>query len=173
MTRILAWLRDAIGAASPEEMTGLQLEGPYWEVNGRGVKPSPFFRSVGQLLPSASVVCLEGGDQPLPLRDFLERHSVPPRAQVARGTYWPRASVFHLPATPEHLTTLADLAGPLRYPEVCDHLHTYDDQGVFLQWYDAFAASLFLSKRVPEGAVSSFCTTLNIPLHGSSGAVTQ
>lgn len=160
MQRVVAWLGRLLGAVPSDEMDGIRLEGPYWEVPGRHVDQADFFRALVGLVPEGSILFLEGGAHPTPLREFLERRAVPPKAKVALGTAWPRATVFHLPATPSVLGDLADLAEACASPEVCDHLHVYGSHGVLLQWYDAFLDPFYVSKRLSPASIEAFCGEL-------------
>jgi hypothetical protein len=78
------------------------------------------------------------------------------------GTIWPRPEGFHLPATPENLSGLADIAENCVGPEVAIHFHVYKDNKILLEWYDAFFDPMFISKEIPEGKIKEFCTKLSI-----------
>ncbi len=121
---------------------------------------APYFRNLGRLLPdSGAVVYLEGVAISREVREYLEQHTVAAWHEVFRGTIWPKPSTFHLPATPEVLTGLADLASRHAYPEIADHCHVYTRDGMILQWYDACDTKcpLGVGPMVPEESVRAFC----------------
>jgi hypothetical protein len=91
------------------------------------------------------------------LAAFLQEHGVPEQVHVARGTLWPRPRVFHLPATREVLTGLADAMERRAWPELAIHVHVYRGRTVLLEWHDAFSQPLLLSGEFSEQQVSAFC----------------
>ena len=103
---------------------------------------------------------LEGGAHSDELRAYLESNSISPVVKVARGTIWPRAELFHLPAMTATLAALAEEMERRNAAELCWHLHVYDAQGVVLEWYDAFDQPMWISNRVPVIALDEFCRTL-------------
>jgi hypothetical protein len=147
-------------AVPPEEMGGIMLEGPCWEVAGRRVDQAGFFRALSRLVPERSFLFVEGGEHPPLLKQLLEDQSIVGQLKIARGTIWPRSPVFHLPATHILLKELADIAETCAAPELCDHLHVCDAAGVLIQWHDAFSDPFYISKRLPRDHVDAFCRAL-------------
>jgi hypothetical protein len=143
-------------------MEGIQLQGPFWEVDGGRVDYAEFFRQLPSLVSDKAVLFLEGGSHSPELTRFLREHAVLAVAKVARGTVWPRASVFHVPTEPSLLHELGDLAENCAGPEICDHLHVYKDGQVLLEWHDAFSVPFFVSKRIPEDRMRQFCRKLDV-----------
>jgi hypothetical protein len=172
MGRIRAWLGQLLAAVPAEEVGGLRLEGPSWEVADHSVDPAQFFRALPTLLVDGCFLLIEGGAHPAPLRGFLERSAVAPAAKIARGTSWPRATLFHIPAAPSALFELAALAEQCASPEIGDHLHVYTRQRILLQWYDAFSAPFYVSKSLPPDRAEAFCRALNASFKdaGETGA---
>lgn len=138
-----------------------------WVINGL-TEFEPFFRNFARLLPdSVAFVYLEGVSISREVREFLVRHSVPAWHEVCRGTIWPKPSTFHLPATPEVLTGLADFAARHAYPEIADHCHVYTRDEMILQWYDAcdLGCPLGVAATVPEDCVRAFCELVGATYH--------
>lgn len=160
MSRVGAWLAHLFHAVPSDEMVGAQLEGPYWAVLHRGVDHAEFFRRIPALVPEGSVLVLEGGSPSPQLQGFLKDHAVAPETKVARGTFWPRADIVHLPASGQVLRGLADHAEGCSYPEVCTHLHVHAAGRVVVQWYDAFSAPCYVSKELPAERLKAFCAEL-------------
>lgn len=160
MGRVGTWLARLVGAVPPHEMDGIRLEGPYREVSGHGLDPARFLRALAAFVPAGSTLMLEGGDHDDETRALLAKSSIPPPVIVARGTIWPRAQVFHLPATDATLEALAELMEHRVPAQLCWHLHVYDAQGVVLEWHDAFDNLMGISKRVPVESVEALCAAL-------------
>lgn len=170
MGRIGAWLARILNAVPLEEMHGLELEGPSWEVATRRVDQANFFRALPTLVSEECFLVLEGGAHPPALEHFFAGHAIAPQAKIARGTVWPRASVVHIPATAGVLGQLAEVAEHRAAAELCYHLHVYDRAGVVLQWFDAFSDPLYVSKRVPVERLDAFCRGLNTSFKASEVA---
>jgi hypothetical protein len=161
--RIGAWLGRLLNAVPADELGGIELEGPRWEVSGRHIDQAEFFRALSDLVPDGSILFLEGGAHPPPVKRFLEQHAVPPEAKVALGTLWPRSTVFHVRATASSLRQLGDLAEQCAAPELCSHLQVYNADRVLLEWHDAFSDPFYVSQRVPLERLTAFCGILKTP----------
>jgi len=162
------WLLRLANVVPSEERDGIHMIGPCWEVHGQ-VDPCAFLRALPSVVPEDAILFLEGGHHPPALRDFIQANAVPAPATVRRGTVWPRETVFHLPATPEVLTQLAELAEHCAGPEICSHLHVYRGRAVLVEWHDAFDPPFFLSKALCDDRLRSFRVQLNVTLHESIG----
>jgi hypothetical protein len=151
------------GAVSREEMRGIRLDMtcPFWEVSGKTDFPA-FLTALPKLLPAESVLYFEGGAPSGDLLEFLREHGIPERTHVAYGTIWPRPTVFHLPATSETMTRLAELMGSRAYPELAIHFHVYRDQAVLLEWHDAFTQPMMISGELSEQQVRAFAERLRM-----------
>lgn len=144
------------------EREGIALgQNPQWEVSEAKDFPS-FLRALIHLIPEGSVLYLEGGTPRSELLQFLEKKLVPEQSHLAMGTIWPRPLVHHVLATSQNLAELADIAENYCSPEVAIHTHVYRGNRVLLQWYDAFADPLYISKDIPEDDVKKFCEVLSI-----------
>jgi hypothetical protein len=162
MALLSRWMGRLFNAGPPEKIVGLELQGAYWEVAGRRLDQAEFFHALSPLLAGHdAILFLEGSAHPPAIRTFLEANSVPARAKVALGTIWPRGARFHLPATIAVLGELGDLAETCAAPEICNHLHLYDAEGVLLQWYDAFGGPFYVSQVVSRESLDAFCSRLN------------
>jgi hypothetical protein len=146
--------------STSEKAKGISLgEKTRWVMKGLS-EYEPFFRNVERLLPeSGAIIYFEGVATSPDVRKFLEEHSVAPEQEVLRGTSWPKPSIFHLPASPEVLSGLADLASRHAYPEIADHCHVYTKDGMILQWYDACdpGCPLGAGPTITEERVKAFC----------------
>ena len=130
-----------------------------WVVSGLS-EFEPFFRDLSRLLPdSGAAIYLEGVSMAPDVRKFLEQHSIAAWHEVVRGTFWPKPLTYHLPASPEILGDLADLASRHAHSEIADHCHVYTRDGMILQWYDAGdpGCPLNVGASVPEDRLREFC----------------
>ena len=154
----------------PEERRGIHLEGwPRWKVQPvRDV--AHFLRAIAGLIPSDSVLYLEGGIVPHRVRAYLEERAAENTCKVEMGTIWPRPSQFHMIATRDNLLGLAGLAEHCAAPEIAVHLHVYADERVVLEWHDAFGGyPLYISGEVSEQEVQAFCHELETTCEEESG----
>jgi hypothetical protein len=120
----------------------------------------PFFRHLHRMLPeSGAILYFEGIAIAPDVRKFLQEHSVGPAHEVLRGTIWPKPSIFHLPASPDVLRGLADLASHHAYPEITNHCHVYTKDGMILQWFDACdpGCPIGAGATITEESVKAFC----------------
>jgi hypothetical protein len=159
----MGMLAKIFGAVPREEMSGIRLDmtRPFWEVSGK-TDFSAFLTALEALLSQDCILYFEGGSPPKELARFLREHSVPERAHVAYGTIWPKPTVFHLPATVETFSRLAELMRSRVYPELAIHFHAYRDQTVLLEWHDAFTQPMLISGEFSEQQVRAFAERLKM-----------
>jgi hypothetical protein len=154
-----------------EERDGIRLDTtrPFWELSGQTNFPS-VLSALAALLPEGCTLYFEDGGPSGELDTFLRTHAVPERAHVAYGTIWPRPLVFHVPATAENLTRLAELMRSRIALELAVHFHVYRDQTVLLEWYDAFTQPMWLSGLFPGEAVRLFAQRLGMSYKKRAGS---
>jgi len=148
------------GSKPPE---GLTMDcASAWEVTAPR-DHSAFFEGLAALVPSGSILYLEGTSFCQEVLDFLTNASIEPAIKIAVGTLWPKPKVFHIPATSENLKAIAAFLEQHAQPEVCDHVHVYSEGKVLLWWHDALFRDPFLvSKTIPEQELRTFCETLEL-----------
>lgn len=170
----MSWLSRLIKWVPKEEREGIQLDlhVPHWTASSPK-EFAAFFRALVDLVPEGAIAYLEGGSPPEDLQFFLKENPVREPSHVAIGTIWPRPKVFHVPATPENLLRLADIAEHCAEPEIAIHFHVYKDCQVLLQWFDAFADPICISKEIPEEKIREFCKNLGIEYKTSTEGVEQ
>lgn len=156
----MGWLRRLFDAVSEEEMKGLRLTGPSWEVSWNLADPSAFFRALPKLVPDDAILFLEGGAHPPRLAAFLQERQLWPALRPALGTIWPRQPTVALPTTTGFLSALAEQTDGCAVPEICSHLHVYRGEQVLLEGYDAFNNAFYVSQVLPEGRLRDFCADL-------------
>jgi len=158
----MSWLSKLLGYVPAEERKGISLgQVPHWKVGY--VKDFPaFLRALVDLVPSGSILYIEGGgNPPKEIISYLEERAARKTSKVAMGTIWPRPRCDHMQITKENLEGLANLAEMHAELKPAVHLHVYKDNKVLLQWYDAFFDDPFyVSKEIPEKRLIEFCDRL-------------
>ena len=152
----MGWLSRLFGGRSRQELEGLELADRSWQLIGL-TEPARAFQGLLQLDAPGTFLFLEGGQQPLELRHFLEAHSVTPASRPALGTIWPAASYVSVPLTAEVLEELVHLTEGLPYAQVCCHLHVFTEDKVLVSGHDAFSDPFYVSGEVPEQRLKEFC----------------
>ncbi len=143
--------------------SGIELDTsvPFFAVWGE-TDFSALLMALVDLLPEGCVLYFEDGFPRGDLRKYLEDHRIPARANVARGSYRSKTMIFHVPATPQTMTRLAELSQSCAYPELAIHFHVYREQSVLLEWHDVFSPPMSLSGTFPEQKVSAFAERLGM-----------
>jgi hypothetical protein len=162
----VGWLAKLLGATPRQELQGIELDTTrsFWRLEGKTDFPR-LLRALTALLPEGCVLYFEGGSPAKPLVDFFQAHEIPEQSDVAVGILWPRPIYYHVPATPENLSEMAELAEYHAAPEFAVHFHVYRNAEVLLQWHDAFGQPMLLSRALPEHKVRAFAETLNMTVN--------
>ncbi len=148
-----------------EELKGikLNLDEPFWELTGK-TGFSALFRALHEIISENSVLYFEGGSPGGELLTFLKTKSIPEQTHVAVGTIWPRPDYYHVPATAENISRLADISENIAEPELAVHFHIYCKGEVILQWHDAFSDPMLLSGKLAEEKIRSFAGRLKLKI---------
>jgi hypothetical protein len=159
----MGWLAKLLGATPKEELQGIRLDTsrPFWELDGKTDFPH-LLRAIGDLLPEGSILYFEGGSSAKSLVDFFHAHEIPAQSHVAVAIMWPRPTYYHVPATPENLSEVAELAERHVAPELAVHFHVYRNAEVLLEWHDAFGQPMLLSGTLSESKIRAFAETLDM-----------
>ena len=117
-----------------------------------------FFRAVGEFLPEATHLYLEG----TPAKEILallSTHGADGDYQAPIGTLWslPRSRRLGFTTSLALFARLAEIATCHAEPEICYHLHLYRGDQPLLQWFDAFSDPLAVSRNVSRERVEQFC----------------
>lgn len=148
-----------------EELNGLSLNlnEPFWELKGKTDFPT-LLPALNEILPDNSILYFEGGSPSGQLLDFLNAKLIPEQAHVAVATTWPRPHCYHIPATSENISTLADISERIAEPELAVHFHVYTQGEIILQWHDAFSDPMLLSGKLTADRVQSFAGKLKMKI---------
>jgi hypothetical protein len=136
-----------------------RLSGSGWEVTGIRIA-SDFFAAVQVLFPLPVHLCFEGTSIEIDVWELLNTRAVSALTEIPKGTIWPKPRTIHVLANEDFLRALSSLADDHAEPEICDHLHGYNESRILFEWYDAFDDPLFLDTSIPEARVREFCQRL-------------
>ena len=136
-------------------------ESECWKVSGVRTAEA-FFRAVPLLVPDATHMFLEGSPDPdieALLAEAADEANY--AAPVGRGGGGPRKDHrFSVRASSELFVRLSQAAAHHAEPEICSHLHLYRGQEALVQWFDAFADPLLVSKSVARERVERFASAV-------------
>jgi hypothetical protein len=118
-------------------------------------------RAIGAL-PDESTVYLEGNSMAEEVRAVVERFAVESSTTVQRGTIWPKPRIYHVPAGPEFLSALEDLAQRHAIPEIGDHLIVYAGEQVLLSAYD-LGDRVYVWRRLSPAVVDEVRARISAP----------
>jgi hypothetical protein len=110
---------------------------PHWELSGRHDSVA-FFRHLGEALPTATTLFVEGSGMARDVRTFFESAAEPGDYLPERQTIWPRSVRYRLPFNSPTLAALAHLAEQHADPELLHHLFVYAGSEALLEFPDAF-----------------------------------
>lgn len=137
-----------------DDNCGIRLGQPCWEIDGPAGFPE-LFEALRGWLPDDAILYFEGGSPDSEIREFMANHSISAPVLVRRGTLWPKPLVFHVPATADALSELAQIMDHHAEPELAVHFHVYRDTSVLLEWHDAFSQPMSLNSALPEEQVKA------------------
>ncbi|MBI4685314.1 MAG: hypothetical protein HY755_08950 [Nitrospirae bacterium] len=148
-----------------EELNGIKIDlnEPFWELEGK-TDFTYLLRALPEILPENSILYFEGGSPSGPLLDFLNTQSIPEQTHVAVGTLWPRPDYYHVPATKQNITTLADITERIAEPELAIHFHVYSSGEIILEWHDAFTQPMLLTGKLTRDKVQAFSDKLRMKI---------
>ena len=159
------WLSKLYNSVPAEKRKGIHLNhnNPQWKIeNPKRRCFSELFRALTYLVPPDSIAYFEDGSPGGALKTFFDERSVHEVSHVEMGTISLETPVLHVPASSENLLELAEIAEHYAEPEVAIHFHVYKDDEMLLEWYDAFANPIFVSKELPENKIKEFCNRLSV-----------
>ena len=128
---------------------------PHWAIEGN---PDflVFFRNLHQLVEERAILAVSGSSLESAVSDYLTKIKIEPRAGVRCEPHFFGPDAYHVPATVDNLAGLADMAEHHADPEVADHMVVYRDTTVLLEWYDAGANPIWITKDIDEDRIASF-----------------
>jgi hypothetical protein len=141
---------------SKSKLTGIHVEGAFvWDIHDYEL--CRVLLALPPLIPVYAVLYIESVGIADDVRKFLRANPAPATTKVYPGTIAPVPEIFHVPAMPDVLSALAQIADHHSSYEVCDHLHVYQGSTVLVQGYDFISLPLILSESFSEQQVANFC----------------
>ncbi len=140
------------GTALPEI-----VDAPCWKVTPADL--TKFLNELCALVPSDSILCLEGVDA-LDIEVYLEERPSSFENETNQGLFRMRPKVYFTPITAENLQGIASLASAHAEPEVCSHLRVYSDRTIILSWHDLPDDPFYVATEIDETALMRFCDAL-------------
>lgn len=138
----------------------------HWELRGKQ-DCAAFFRRIGEALPAATTLFIEGTCIAPDVRDFLESNAEPGDYLPERQTIWPNGARYRLPFHASALAGLAALAERHAEPELLDHLFVYSGDAPLLEYPDAMFRGncpIFVSSGVDESKLRTLAAALGLEL---------
>jgi hypothetical protein len=141
---------------------GIDLDTPvHWAVEGLK-QPAPFFEHLPSLLPSGSILYIEGTNIASDVAALYLAHRAGNAVDVARDTIAPVPDIYHFTFSAEVSARLRQFAGSHSVAELFDHLKAYQGETVLFAFHDAFDGTLRISDHIPEANVAQFCQALGV-----------
>ena len=131
-----------------------------WQISGVH-DAEAFFRALPLLTPDATHLLLEGAPSRDVLSTIATHRDEEGEYEAPRGTMWSwpgRNRRLTLRTSLALYAALGEAASRHAVPEVCYHLHLYQDDRPLVQWFDAFDDSLLVTADIPRAHVEQFCS---------------
>jgi hypothetical protein len=134
----------------------------YWGIEEGKVDGSQFFRLLPKYFPEATTFYAEGTSISRDLIEFYKMNFEDGDFLPRRQTIFPRSKKFRCASSHNFMNCLADLAEHHAEPELLDHLFLYKDEEPLIEWHDAFANAILISRKVSETIVAGFANELGL-----------
>jgi hypothetical protein len=135
------------------------FDGPHWEIDPIGPFDI-FFKALPALVPPGAILCLSEGVWDDELLNFLQRHRVPaPEGLICPSQFLDGA---HIPATPEVLNELVQIADHHADPEIAIYAAVSYHAEQILEWCDATCDPFAVALSIPEERVRAFCALAGV-----------
>lgn len=133
------------------------VDAPCWTVTPSDL--TKFLEELHTLVPSNSILCLDGVNAP-DIECYLNERPSSYANKTNRGLLRMRPKVYFMPITAQNLQGLATLSAVHAEPELCSHLRVYHDETIILSWHDLPNDPFYVATQIDETAVVRFCNAL-------------
>jgi len=141
---------------------GIDLDTPFhWAIEGLK-QPAEFFEHLPELLPSDSILYIEGTSIVAEVASFYSLHRARNAVAVVRDTIFPVPDTYHLTFSPDVCAALRQFADRHAVAEMFDHLKAYRGENLLFTFHDAFDGWLLISEHLPDEVVARFCQALGV-----------
>lgn len=141
---------------------GIDVDTPFHWVIEDLAQPVPFFRHLPDLLPSDSILYVEGATIAPEVAAFYSSHHARNAVDVVRDMIAPVPDIYHFTFSPDICGVLIKFAESRPVAEMFDHIKAYRGQTLLFTFHDAFSGCLRISEQVPEETVARFCKVLGV-----------
>jgi hypothetical protein len=125
-------------------------------------QPVAFFEHLPTLLPSDSILYVEGTSIAPEIAAFYSLHRAANAVDVVRDTIAPVPDIYHFTCSPGICAALRQFAGKYPVAQMFDHLKAYRGESLLFTFHDAFDGWLCVSEHVPDTAIAEFCRALGV-----------
>lgn len=141
---------------------GLPSDKPIWMLGPVANLPE-FYRRLTALVPSESVLCIEGGAAGK-IGLFLEKHKLEKTQRVKPDAVF-GALLTYIPVTENVMAELASLIEKEAADSPFTHIKVFCGKSVLLHWHDADTGDpIYLSSDLPEIEVRALADALHVSL---------
>jgi hypothetical protein len=154
-----AVLKEQLSAMAAGRNDGIDLDTPErWAVENLR-EPVAFFRHVELLIPSDSILYVEGINVAPEVASFYESHRATKGAVcVSRDTIFPVPEIYHVQMEPGAVDGLIEQLGKHSREKCFIHLKAYQGERLLFAFHDAFDGSdLLVSDKIALQQVQVFC----------------
>lgn len=134
----------------------------YWDIEEGSVDSTSFFKLVHKYFGDSTTIFFEGTSIENDVIKCYQKHLEHGEFLPGRQTIWPRSKCFRCRFSEKLMNELSQLSLNHAEPELMDHLSIYKGDQAILEWHDAFANAMLLSKSLPEETVAAFSNDLGL-----------
>jgi hypothetical protein len=141
---------------------GIDIDTPFhWVVEGLK-QPSPFFKHLPELLPTDSILYVEGAGIAADVAKYYTTNRAHTAVEVVRDSIFPVPDIYHFRFSPDISRRLQQFAESRSVPEMFDHLKAYKGESLLFTFHDAFDGWLRISEHLPDEKIERFCKALGV-----------
>lgn len=132
-----------------------------WIVSGIK-QPKLFFQNLRLLMPSDSILYLEGTSIHPEAATLYAKHEASHPTPLDCGTIFPIPDFYHLDFSAEIVAGMLDLIACRPVCELFLHANGYRAKSLIFSFHDAFESNLCVSGNIAESTVGEFCSALGV-----------
>lgn len=141
---------------------GIDIDTPFQWVVEDLKQPVAFFEHLPVLLPSDSILYVEGTSIAPEVAAFYAAHRARNAVEVVRDTISPVPDIYHFVFSPDVCVALRQFAERHPVEAMFDHIKAYRGESLLFTFHDAFCGLLCISERLPEETAARFCEVLGV-----------
>ncbi len=155
-------LKDLLRAMVAGRCDGIDIDTPHHWVIEDLKRPASFFEHLPALLPSDSILYVEGTSISPEVASFYSTHRARNAVEVARDTIAPAPDIYHFTFSAEVSARLRQFSESRPVVELFDHIKAYKGARLLFTFHDAFDGWLRISEQIPQATVAKFCQALGV-----------